>query len=135
MPGYVNAMDVLAAPSQTTRRWREQFGRMLIEAFAAGVPVVGSDSGEIPYVIADAGLVVPEADEKAWVNTLSNLLDSPARRADLAGRGLARATRFSWPVVGRRYVEFFDRLLDGPAAPAQSGERNSDESHFALSTS
>ncbi len=135
VPGYVNAMDVLAAPSQTTRRWREQFGRMLIEAFAAGVPVVGSDSGEIPYVIADAGLVVPEADEKAWVNTLSNLLDSPARRADLAGRGLARATRFSWPVVGRRYVEFFDRLLDGPAAPAQSGERNSDESHFALSTS
>ena len=40
--GVLNAMDVLCAPSQTTPRWREQFGRMLIEAFASGVPVVAS---------------------------------------------------------------------------------------------
>src|SRR6185503_902639 len=52
---YLNAMDLLCAPSQTTPRWREQFGRMLIEAFACGVPVVGSDSGESPHVSADAG--------------------------------------------------------------------------------
>src|SRR5205823_5423875 len=51
VPQYLNAMDVLVAPSQTTPQWREQFGRMLIEAFACGVPVVGSDSGEIPHVI------------------------------------------------------------------------------------
>src|SRR5579883_2802563 len=62
VPKYLNAMDVLAAPSQSTPRWKEQFGRMLVEGFAAGVPVVGSDSGEIPYVIGDNGVVVPEAD-------------------------------------------------------------------------
>jgi glycosyltransferase involved in cell wall biosynthesis len=131
VPGYVNAMDVLAAPSQTARHWREQFGRMLIEAFAAGVPVVGSDSGEIPNVIGDAGLVVPEADEDAWVKVLGGLLESPGRRAELAARGLERVGRFSWPEVGRRYVEFFDRLLTGEPTPRP----NPDESHFALSVS
>ena len=59
VPGYLNAMDLLAAPSQTTPRWKEQFGRMLLEAMAAGVPVVASDSGEIPHVVKDAGRVVP----------------------------------------------------------------------------
>ena len=55
VPPYLNAMDILAAPSQTTPQWREQLGRMLIEAMACGVAVVGSGSGEIPYVIGDAG--------------------------------------------------------------------------------
>ena len=62
VPAFLNAMDVLCAPSQTTARWREQFGRMLIEAMACGVPVIASRSGEIPYVVGDAGLVVDEAD-------------------------------------------------------------------------
>src|SRR5262249_36571637 len=51
VPRYLNAMDILCAPSQTMPNWREQFGRMLIEAFACGVPIIGSDSGEIPYII------------------------------------------------------------------------------------
>jgi len=42
VPAYVNAMDILCAPSQTTPSWREQFGRMLVEAFACGVPVIGT---------------------------------------------------------------------------------------------
>ena len=55
VPGYLNVMDLVAAPSQTTKQWREQFGRMLIEAFACGVCVVASDSGEIPYVVGRCG--------------------------------------------------------------------------------
>ena len=112
VPAHLNAMDVLAAPSQTIPRWREQLGRMLIEAFSCGVAVVGSDSGEIPHVIGDAGLVVPEADEAAWADALGGLLESPARRAELAARGLARArAEFAWPVIARRHLAFFDELL------------------------
>ncbi|HVK12260.1 MAG TPA: glycosyltransferase family 4 protein [Gemmataceae bacterium] len=134
VPAYVNAMDVLTAPSQTARHWREQFGRMLIEAFAAGVPVVGSDSGEIPNVIGDAGLVLPEANEAAWVEALGGLLENPGRRAEFAARGLERVGRFSWSSVGRRYVEFFDRLLVGDTTDGGLPVRqNPDESHFALS--
>ena len=113
VPAYLNAMDILTAPSQTTRRWREQFGRMLIEAMACGVPVVGSDSGEIPFVIGDAGMVVPEADVQAWVSVLSTLLENPAQRAELAARGRERVhARFAWPVVARQHLDFFDEILD-----------------------
>jgi len=116
VPEYLNAMDVLAAPSQTTRHWREQFGRMLIEAFAVGVPVIGSDSGEIPYVLADDGVVVPEADETAWMNALGDLLAKPHQRADLAARGLQRAIDYAWPTIGRKHLEFFNQLLDSPSS-------------------
>lgn len=113
VPQHLNAMDILCAPSQTMPNWREQFGRMLIEAFACGVPVVGSDSGEIPYVIQDAGMVVSETDEQAWIQALSDLLESPSRRAELAERGLHRAhTVYAWPVIAKQYLEFFAELLD-----------------------
>ncbi|HEY9873150.1 MAG TPA: glycosyltransferase family 4 protein [Candidatus Obscuribacterales bacterium] len=110
---YLNAMDILVAPSQTIPNWREQFGRMLIEAFACGVPVIGSDSGEIPYVIGDAGVVVGEKDQSGWVEALSNLLDSPSRRLELAGKGLERSHRlYQWPVIAKLHLDFFNELLD-----------------------
>jgi glycosyltransferase involved in cell wall biosynthesis len=116
VPGVLHAMDLLCAPSLTTPRWREQFGRMLIEAFASGVVVVGSDSGEIPHVIGDAGIVVPEGDEDAWVAALEAALADPALRATLAERGRSRAReRFSWAQVARAHLAFFDELLgSGP---------------------
>ena len=81
---------MLVAPSQTTPEWKEQFGRMIVEAFATGVPVVGSDSGEIPYVIDDVGLIVPEADVDAWAKAINGLLHSPARRRELGEQGYER---------------------------------------------
>jgi glycosyltransferase involved in cell wall biosynthesis len=118
VPGYLNAMDVLCAPSQTTPHWREQFGRMLIEAFACGVPVLGSDSGEIPYVLGDAGVALGEGDEQGWVAGLSRLLENPGTRWDLAERGLDRARgHYAWPIVARQHLRFFDALLDGATSP------------------
>ena len=112
MPAYFNAMDVLCAPSQSTPRWREQFGRMLIEAMACGVPVLASDSGEIPHVIGDAGILLPEQDASGWTAALERLLPDAALRRDLADRGLRRArTEFAWGVVARRHLEFFEELV------------------------
>jgi glycosyltransferase involved in cell wall biosynthesis len=114
VPPYLNAMDILCAPSQTASHWREQFGRMLIEAFACGVPVIGSDSGEIPYVIQDAGVVVGEKDELGWVEALSDLLENPSRRTELGTNGLHRAHAvYAWPVIAKQHLEFFTQLLDG----------------------
>lgn len=113
VPAVMNAMDVLCAPSQTTSAWREQFGRMLIEAFASEVAVVGSDSGEIPYVIGDAGRVLPEANRAAWTSCLDELLSDESARRELAARGLQRAQEtFAWPVVAREHLAFFDELLE-----------------------
>jgi len=112
VPRWLNTMSVLCAPSQTTIRWREQFGRMLIEAMACGVPVVASDSGEIPHVVGDAGLLVPEADAAGWARAIERLLRDGNLRCDLARRGRARVeAKFAWPVVARQHLEFFESLL------------------------
>jgi glycosyltransferase involved in cell wall biosynthesis len=113
---HLNAMDLLAAPSQTQAVWREQFGRMATEAFACGVPVVASDSGEIPYVVADAGLIVGEHDVEGWRKGLADLIDSPSRRAEFRARGLDRVrAEFAWPVIARQHLEFFEEVLAAPA--------------------
>jgi glycosyltransferase involved in cell wall biosynthesis len=90
MPAFLRALDVLVLPSRTTPNWKEQFGRVLVEALACGVAVVGSDSGAIPEVIGPAGGVFPEGDAAALAHTLADLLAQPARRAELRALGLAR---------------------------------------------
>jgi glycosyltransferase involved in cell wall biosynthesis len=85
---------------------------MLIEAFASGVPVLGSSSGEIPYTVGDAGLIVNENDEEAWRTALERLLADRNERERLAALGLARARlRYAWPVVARNHLSFFEEIL------------------------
>ena len=107
-PGQMAAayarFDVLVLPSLSTATWAEQFGRVLVEAMACGVPVVGSDSGEIPWVIESTGggLVVPEGDVGALRETLRRLRDDPSLRRQLAARGREEAkARFSVESVAR----------------------------------
>ncbi len=114
VPRYLGSMDVMVAPSQTMKNWREQFGRMLIEAFACGVPVIGSDSGEIPFVIGNAGRVVPEADAAAWAQAISRLLDNPEERDALRTCGLARAAQFSTATIANQYREYYTWLSGQP---------------------
>ena len=112
VPAYLRAMDLLCAPSRTTARWTEQFGRMLIEAMACGVPVLASHSGEIPHVVGDAGLLIPEDDPVKWTEAIDNLVADAATRAELSARGLARArAEFAWPIVARRHLDFFEEVL------------------------
>lgn len=87
---YMAALDVLALPSLTTRGWAEQFGRVLVEAMACHVPVVGSDSGEIASVIGDAGRVVREGSVSDLVDALRGLVADAALRSELGERGRAR---------------------------------------------
>lgn len=89
-PGYYRGLDVLILPSLSRPNWVEQFGRVLIEAMACGVPVAGSDSGEIPWVIGDAGLIFPEGDSRALAAVLTGLTDDSRLRAELALRGRSR---------------------------------------------
>jgi len=90
MPGYYRQLDAVVVPSRTRPNWKEQFGRVLVEAMACGVPVVGSNSGEIPNVIGDAGLVFPEGDVDELRAHLARLLRDLDLRAELAQRGRER---------------------------------------------
>ncbi len=121
MPRYLSAIDVLAAPSQTMPNWKEQFGRMVIEAFACRVPVVGSDSGEIPYVIGDSGVIVPESDVNGWAEALQRLLEDPALREELAGRGYARCReKYSTTRIAQHYVSLYHELSETQNSPVVS---------------
>jgi glycosyltransferase involved in cell wall biosynthesis len=112
VPQWLNAMDMLCAPSMTSDRWREQFGRMLIEAFSCGVPVVASSSGEIPYVVGDAGLIVAEGDASSWRDAISSLLNDEGARRTLGERGRRRAVaEYDWASVADRHAEFFEELV------------------------
>ncbi len=119
VPSYLASMDLLVAPSQTMKNWREQFGRMLIEAFGCGVPVIGSDSGEIPFVIGDAGRVVAEADVAGWARAIDELLDSQESRDELKVRGLARASQYSVATIGQQWADYY-RWLAGQPRTASS---------------
>ena len=106
MPDHLAALSVLVLPSKTTAGWAEQFGHVLVEAMAAGVPVVGSDSGAIPEVIGDAGLIFREGDAAGLAAALERLGTGAALRRDLAQRGRARAAeRFSDEAIARRTIE------------------------------
>ena len=92
MPEAYAEMDVLVLPSRTTSTWAEQFGRVLVEALWCGVPVVGSDSGEIAWVISatGGGRLFPEGDVRELASVLRELRNDPDQRRALAERGRNR---------------------------------------------
>jgi len=111
VPEYLAALDALVLPSRTTATWAEQFGHVLIEAMAAGVPVVGSSSGAIPDVVGDAGIIVPEGDAAALRRALETLLADPALRARLSERGQDRVqAHYAHAVVARELAALYRRL-------------------------
>lgn len=114
VPEQLRRLDVLVLPSLTTSHWKEQFGRVLIEAMTCGVVVVGSDSGEIPSVIGDGGLVFPEGNVPALRGGLFELVSSPARRRELSQQGRQRvADCYTQKKVAQDTYGAYQRLLSG----------------------
>lgn len=112
MPPYFQEIDLLVVPTQTTARIREQFGRVIVEAMASGVPVIGSTCGAIPEVIGDAGLVVPEGDAEALAAAIERLLAEENLRRQLALAGRRRVERdYSWEQVASQMYELFREVL------------------------
>jgi glycosyltransferase involved in cell wall biosynthesis len=105
---HMNALDVLILPSETTSGWKEQFGRVLPEAMACGVPIIGSNSGAIPEIIGDAGKVFPEGDHDALAAAIRNLYENPALRSQLARKGIERAREyFSCEAFAKKLVQLY----------------------------
>lgn len=116
---YLSMMDVMVLPSHTTTVWKEQFGRVLIEAMACGVPVIGSDSGAIPEVIGNAGLVFAEGNVEMLVDCLHQFINSPALRDQLSANGLRRVeSEFAQGVVSRQAAACYKQIVQ-PGRPEQ----------------
>jgi L-malate glycosyltransferase len=112
VPRYLKLLDVLVLPSRKTPEWMEQFGHILIEAMAAGVPVIGASTGEIPNVIGDAGIIVrPEAPEEISA-ALEDLAEDQQHRYLLASRGRERVERFyTHDQIARQQIEVYEWMM------------------------
>jgi glycosyltransferase involved in cell wall biosynthesis len=108
---HMNAFDVLVLPSRTRRNWKEQFGRVLVEAMACETCVVGSDSGEIPKVIGGAGLIFREGDERELADRLRTLMECPSVRENLRRDGRQRVLEnFTYAKIAAGAVNFYRRI-------------------------
>jgi glycosyltransferase involved in cell wall biosynthesis len=116
MPSYLQQLDVLVLASRTLPNWKEQFGRVLIEAMACEVAVVGSASGEIPHVIGEAGLIFPEGNEAALHTHLHNLMKSPELRDELGRNGRSRVlNHYTQRQVADETVAVYRDLINSAA--------------------
>jgi glycosyltransferase involved in cell wall biosynthesis len=111
LPGYMNCMDLGIVPSRTTPRWKEQFGRVLVEFMSCEVPVIGSNSGSIPEVLGNTGCIFPEGDTNALRDTIEHLLAHPEKRDELSRRGRARVKRcYSLEIMYQHFEKMYNSL-------------------------
>ncbi|NEO55814.1 MAG: glycosyltransferase [Okeania sp. SIO3B5] len=117
---YINLMNTLVLPSETTYKfktltsvgWKEQFGHVLIEAMACQVPVIGSDSGEIPHVIGDTGLVFPEGNSEELRNCLMQLMEQKELAEELGKKGYEKAMyQYTNQALARQLFDFYQELM------------------------
>ena len=116
MANVYAALDLVVAPS----RW-EGFGMMLVEAMAAGRPIVAARAGAIPEIVRDgvSGLLVEPRDPAALGAAIARLLDDPARREAMGARGRIDSERFGWSrCVERTALVYESALLRALAEPS-----------------
>jgi glycosyltransferase involved in cell wall biosynthesis len=117
----IGSYDVVVAPSLTTPRWKEQFGRVVAQALAAETPVVASDSGSLPEILGGCGELVREGDVDDLADKLGRLLRDPGRRADLAAKGRQRACEhLTWEQVANGCDRMYRHMLELPTGAAAS---------------
>ena len=119
---YMSAFDVLVLPSETRAGWKEQFGRVIVEAMACGTPVIGSSSGAIPEVIeaTGGGLVFPEGDASALADAVARLRDDPELRRRLGHDGRVTSLElYAMERVADRMGRHLAAVLRRPTSAAE----------------
>ena len=107
----LSKIDLLIVPSLTTSRWKEQFGRVIAEAFSCGIPVIGSDSGSIPDVIGNGGLIYPERSSKALSERILELFSNRDLYTQCSVNAKKRFDQhFSIRAHTNRLAEIFDLI-------------------------
>lgn len=116
-PTELSQFDVLVLPSRSTATWKEQFGHVLIEAMSMGIPVIGSNSGEIANVIGRADLVFPEENASLLADLLARLINDPQWRQEAGRYGLTRVhQRYSHDRIAQRLIVLWHKVLHNDEA-------------------
>jgi phosphatidylinositol alpha-mannosyltransferase len=114
LPRYYKAADVYCAPSTG----HESFGIVLLEAMAAGTPIIASDIGGFADVLEDGveGLLVPPRDAQALASAMDRLLSDAALREQMGRAGTVRAEPYGWEHVSARVLEYYETVANGGAS-------------------
>jgi glycosyltransferase involved in cell wall biosynthesis len=112
LPQYMNCMDIGIVPSRTTNRWKEQFGRVIVEFMSCEVPVIGSNSGSIPEVLGDAGSIFQENNLQELIHLVKTLKEHPEIRQELGKKGRQRAmTHYTLEIMCDRFLSMYQKLM------------------------
>lgn len=105
----LRSIDVYCAPNLGG----ESFGIILLEAMAAGAPIVASDLDPFRRVLDDgrAGTLFRTGDPAALAKALAGLLDDPARRQRLVGIGAEVVAGYDWQVVAKQVVAVYETVV------------------------
>jgi phosphatidyl-myo-inositol alpha-mannosyltransferase len=109
LPRYYAACDLLVAPSLGG----ESFGYVLLEAMAAGLPVVASRIPGYDEVVRDGreGFLVPAGDPRAVADATAKVLDDPALARTMADAGRTTAARYDWAAVAGQIEAAYQEAL------------------------
>ena len=111
IPDYLNQIDALVVPSITTKSWKEQFGRVIVEAFACGKPVIGSSSGAIPEVISDGGIIFTEGNVEELRLSLDNIITNKKLYKKISENALKRSKLYSWMEIAKQFDRIYKKLI------------------------
>ncbi|MDQ4089015.1 MAG: glycosyltransferase [Actinomycetota bacterium] len=101
----------------------EGFGLPVIEAMHCGTPVITTTASSLPEVAGDAGVLVDPDDAIGFAVSIQDLLDDPARRADMAAAGLEQVKRFDLGQLGRATLASYREAAVGAGAPREPRNR------------
>lgn len=123
VPRYLRAMDCFVLGSKTREHWIDTFPRSIVQAMACEVPVIGSDSGAIPFQVNDAGLIYPEGDVAALQERIHRLARDDSLREELARAGREESVgRFGQEVLAENFYEIFEQVRTGDIRYNEAGE-------------
>jgi phosphatidylinositol alpha-mannosyltransferase len=118
LPRYYRTATIFCAPSTGF----ESFGIILLEAMAAGLPIVASDIPGYRTVVQNGidGLLVPKGDEQALADAVIELLRDPTRRVQMSEAGKRKAAEYDWDIVAKRLLTYYEELIAERSAEEQS---------------
>ncbi len=116
VPALLGASDVFVLASAPRATWREQFGFAVVEAMAAGLPVLAGHSGSLDEVVGDPAALVTPHDPGELAGRLAQLAADPGLRRERGAANRARAEeRYDRRRVSGRIAELYERVLALPA--------------------
>ena len=111
LPRYYHTADIFSIPAVG----QESFGIVLLEAMAAGKPIVATNIEGYANVVNSGaeGILVKPKDEQALASALVSLANDKNLREQMGAKGRAKAEALSWPIIAQRTLDFYQECMRG----------------------